>query len=192
MMSNPRQTISLQDRIQGCLVGAAIGAELGYAKAADPELYQWADPKDVLSFMPQRASKLAGEPKRITTASLVPFINLGVQAYLKQRGRVTPETFAACLKDDAQIAAGVFTWDGVHTTQEVLKEGMHPRIGGMLNAPCGLIAAAMPAVGIYHFGDPEYAYLDGVELASVTQPREGADWAALCAAGIAAAFDPAS
>ena len=95
-------------------------------------------------------------------------------------------------KDDAQIAAGVFTWDGVHTTQEVLKEGMHPRIGGLLTAPCGLIAASMPAVGIYHFGDPEYAYLDGVELASVTQPREGADWAALCAAGIAAAFDPAS
>jgi ADP-ribosylglycohydrolase len=191
-MSNPEQAISLQDRIKGCLVGAAIGAELGYAKAADPECYRWPDSKDVLSFVPRHASRMAGEEKRITTASLVPFINLGVQAYLRQRGRVAPEVFAACLKDDAQIAAGVFTWDGVHTTQEVLKEGMHPRIGGLLNAPCGLIAAAMPAVGIYHFSDPEYAYLDGVELASVTQPREGADWAALCAAGIAAAFDPAS
>jgi ADP-ribosylglycohydrolase len=112
-----------------------------------------------------------------------------VQAYLAARGRVTPELFADCLKDDEQIAAGVFTWDGVHTTQEVLKEGMHPRLGGLLNAQCGLIAAAMPAVGIYHFADPEYAYLDGVELASVSQPREGADWAALCAAAIAAAFD---
>ena len=50
-MSNPGQTISLQDRIKGCLVGA-IGTELGYAKAADPERYEWHDPKDVLSFMP--------------------------------------------------------------------------------------------------------------------------------------------
>jgi hypothetical protein len=48
----------------------------------------------------------------------------------------------------------------------------------------------MPAVGIYHLADPERAYLDGVELASVAQPRLGADWAALCAAAVAAAFTP--
>jgi len=191
-MNDSQPAITLKERIQGCLVGAAIGAELGFAKAAHPERYRFQNPKDVLNFVPQRATKAVGEPKRVTAASLLPFINLGVQAYLAHGGRATPETFAACLKDDAQIAAGVFSWDGVHTTQEVLKEGMHPRIAGLLNAPCGLIAAAMPAVGIYHFGDPEYAYLDGVELASVSQPREGADWAALCAAGIAAAFDPAA
>jgi len=183
--------ITLAERIKGCLVGATIGAELGFARAAHPERYQFADPSDVLNFIPQRATKAEGSEKRVYTASLLPFINLGVQAYLAAGGRATPEVFAECLKDDEQIAAGVFSWDGVHTTQEVLKEGMHPRLAGLLNAPCGLIAAAMPAVGIYHFGDPEYAYLDGVELASVSQPREGADWAALSAAGIAAAFDPA-
>jgi ADP-ribosylglycohydrolase len=191
-MSNQPSAVPLPDRIAGCLLGAAIGAELGYAKAAHPERYQFKSSADILGFVPQRATRAAGDEKRIYTASLTPFIGLGVRAYLAQGGRATPEVFAACLKDDAQIAAGVFSWDGVHTTQEVLKEGMNPRLGGLLNAPCGLIAAAMPAVGIYHFADPEYAYLDGVELASVSQPREGADWAALCAAGIAAAFDPAA
>jgi len=122
---------------------------------------------------------------------VTPFINLGVQAYLAKGGRVTPEDFAAALEHDEQIAEPVFAWDGIHSVQELLKEGMHPRISGLGAAPCGLIAASMPAVGIYHFNDPEYAYPDGVELASVAQPRLGADWAGLCAAGVAAAFDPA-
>ena len=181
--------LPLTQRIEGCLLGAAIGAELGYARAAHPERYEFANPGDVLAFVPSRATQPAGIEKRIATASLLPFISLGVRAYTTAGGRVTPEVFADCLKHDEGIAAGVFTWDGVHTTQEVLKEGMQPRIAGMLNAPCGLIAAAMPAVGVYHYADPEYAYLDGVELASVTQPRDGADWAALCAAAVAAALD---
>jgi len=189
-MRNRQSAINLNDRVKGCLLGAAIGAELGFAKAAHPERYEFGSPTDVLRFVPQRATKGEGIEKRVYAASLTPFINLGVRAYLDSDGRATPEVFADCLKSDRQIAAGVFSWDGVHTTQEVLKEGMHPRLGGLLNAPCGLIAAAMPAVGIYHFGDPEYAYLDGVELASVSQPREGADWAGLCAAGIATAFVP--
>ena len=96
------------------------------------------------------------------------------------------------LQDDAAIAGPVFAWDIIHSIQEVLKEGMHPRLSGLGAAPCGLIAAAMPAVGCFHFNDPEYAYLDGVELASVAQPRLGADWAALCAAAIAAAFNEAA
>ena len=124
--------------------------------------------------------------------ALTPFINLGVQAYLRADGRATPEDFAAVLQDDAAIAGPVFAWDIIHSIQEVLKEGMHPRLSGLGAAPCGLIAAAMPAVGCFHFNDPEYAYLDGVELASVAQPRLGADWAALCAAAIAAAFNEAA
>ena len=63
---------------------------------------------------------------------------------------------------------------------------MHPRISGLGATPGGLICAAMPAVGLFHAGDPDYAYLDGVELASVAQGRMGADWAALSAAMIAA------
>ncbi|NLG28283.1 MAG: hypothetical protein GX557_10255, partial [Chloroflexi bacterium] len=191
-MDQPRPVLGLHDRIHGCLLGAAIGAELAYARVAHPERYQFANPADVLAFVPQRATRQEGLEKRRTAGSLVPFVALGVDSYLKAGGRARPEDLADCLRHNKDIAAGYFTWDGVHTTQEVLQEGMHPRIAGMLNAPSGMLCAAMPAVGSYHFADPEYAYLDGVELASVSAPREAADWAGLCAAAIAAAYDPAA
>jgi ADP-ribosylglycohydrolase len=185
-------TVTIEERIRGCLIGAAIGAELGFARRIYPERFAVQEPADVFRLKLEPAGEVSEQLGRVDARSVTPFINLGVRAYLSKRGRVTPEDFAGMLKDDAQIAGPVFAWDGIHTTQEILKEGMHPRISGLGNAPCGLIAAAMPAVGAYHFNDPESAYLDGVELASVTQPRLGADWAALCAAAVAAAFNPAS
>ena len=184
--------VTLDDRIRGCLIGAAIGAELGFARRIHPERFATDKPADVYHLKLEPAGEISEQPNRVDARAVTPFINLGVQAYLTRRGRVTPEDFAGILKDDPQIAGPVFAWDGIHTTQEILKEGMHPRISGLGNAPCGLIAAAMPAVGAYHFNDPESAYLDGVELASVTQPRLGADWAGLCAAAVAAAFNAAS
>ena len=182
----------LEERIRGCLLGAAIGAEFGFARRARPEVFALAQPQDILRLKLGPAGDQHEEKGRVDSRRVTPFINLGVQAYLAKAGRVTPEDFAAALKDDAQIAGPVFAWDGVHSAQELLREGMHPRLSGLGAAPCGLIAAAMPAVGIYHFNDPEYAYLDGVELASVAQPRLGADWAGLCAAGVAAAFNARS
>lgn len=183
---------SLEDRIHGCLVGAAVGAELGFARRVRPERFALARPQDLLRLQLEPAGEHTEQKGRVDSRPLTPFIALGVRAYLSKGGRVTPEDFAAALKDDPQIAGPVFAWDAIHSAQELLKEGMHPRISGLGAAPCGVIAAAAPAVGIYHLNDPEYAYVDGVELASVVQPRLGADWAGLCAAGVAAAFNPAS
>jgi ADP-ribosylglycohydrolase len=181
--------LSFESRVKGALQGAAIGAGLGYSRCANPAQFETNHPKDVLGLALTPISSMKETPGRIDTRILTSFINLGVQAYLDKGGRVTPEDFGALLKDNADIAGPMFGWDSVHSTQEVLKEGMHPRISGLGAPPCGLISAAMPAVGIYHFNDPEYAYLDGVELASTAQPRLGADWAGLCAAAVATAFD---
>jgi len=180
---------ALSDRIHGALLGAAIGSELGYARHVHPERFSVEKAQDLLNLTLEPTGDYQEETGRVNARPLTPFINLGMQTYLQKGGRAVPEDFAALLKDDEGIAGPVFSWDGVHSAQEVLREGMHPRISGMGNAPCGLIAASMPAVGIYHFADPEYAYLDGVELASVAQPRLGADWAGLCAAAVAAALD---
>jgi len=183
---------ALESRIKGCLIGAAVGAELGFARYVHPERFPVSLPKEVFELELRPAGEVREEPGRVDARVLTPFINLGVQAYLAKQGRVTPEDFAKLLREDSDISGPVWAWDGIHTTQELLKEGMHPRISGLGNAPCGLIAAAMPAVGIYHSGDPEYAYLDGVELASVTQPRLGADWAGLCAVAVASALSAAA
>jgi ADP-ribosylglycohydrolase len=185
-------TSALQERILGCLVGAAVGAEFGFARGTRPERFAVAQAHDVLSLVLEPAGEHPEEKGRVGSRRVTSFIALGVEAYVLKGGRVTPEDFASLLKDDDQIAAPVFAWDSIHSVQEVLREGMHPRISGLGVAPCGLICAAMPGVGIYHLSDPEYAYLDGVELASVAQPRLGADWAGLCAAGVAAAFGKAS
>lgn len=180
--------LSLTDRIKGALLGSAIGAELSFAALVRPEMINIDKPEDIFHLTLSPADDYHEELGRVGARRLTPFISLGVRSYLAQNGRVVPEDFAAQLRDDVDISGPVFGWDGIHTVQELLREGMLPRISGMGAAPCGLIAAAMPAVGIYHFADAEYAYLDGVELASVAQGRMGADWAALCAAAIAAAF----
>jgi ADP-ribosylglycohydrolase len=182
--------LSLNDRIKGCLIGAAVGVELDWARRVHPEKFDKAGPNGVFNLRLEPAGPLQQHPQRIGRLKLTPLIELGIRAYVNKQGRVTPEDFGRELMNDRKIAQPVFNWDVFHTTQELLKEGCHPRISGLGTAPAGLIAAAMPAVGIFHHGDPDYAYLDGVELASVNQPRLGADWSGLAAAAVAAAFDP--
>jgi len=182
--------MTLEKRIEGALTGAVIGAELGFARAVNPA--PWAQvktPMDLLSVEMAPAPDWKPVRGNQWEARVTPLIGLGAHAYIEAGGRVTPEQFAAQFQEDAGVATPAFPFDGLHTVQELLKEGMHPRLAGLHNAPCGLISAAMPAVGIFHFADPERAYLDGVELASVAQPRLGADWAGLAAAAVAAAFD---
>jgi ADP-ribosylglycohydrolase len=183
------EALGLQDRIEGCLTGAAIGAELALARWVRPDWYVRKEAKDIPGISLRRIQGHKEEPHRGGRFCLRILVDLGVRAFLKNQGRVTPEDFAALLASDNAVAAPVFPLDTLHTIQEILREGMNPRISGLGAAPSGFLCAAMPAVGIYHLGDPQRAYLDGVEIASVAQPRVGADWAGLCAAAIAAAFE---
>jgi ADP-ribosylglycohydrolase len=180
--------MKFEDRIEGCLIGAAIGAELGFARVIHPERFAGVKgPDDLFNLDLRPRDPGAMHPKK-ECAPLAPMIDLGVRTYLAAGGRATPEDFAALLRDDPALAEGFFFLDGVHSVQELLKEGMNPRLSGLGAAPSAIACAAMPAVGIFHFADPEMAYLDGVEMASVLQPRLGADWAGLCAAAIAQAM----
>lgn len=182
--------LTLERKIQGALTGAVIGAELAFTRAVNGSAWDGVKvPADLFSVT--LAPSLDWKPPQNNQwhGRVTPLIGCGVRAYLKGSGRITPEEFGAVFRDDPGVATPAFAFDGLHTAQELLKEGMHPRLGGLRNAPSGLMAAVMPAVGIFHFADPERAYLDGVELASVAQPRLGADWAGLSAAAIAAAFE---
>ncbi|MHB9026055.1 MAG: hypothetical protein ACYC7E_18095, partial [Armatimonadota bacterium] len=174
---------TFSERFSGCLLGAAIGAELGYSGLQQRARQQLTHPLDIFAIDPQPVDEIP-EPNNVHSMPATAFVDVGMRAYLTARGRVTPEAFGALLRDDPGIAQPVFAWEAFHSVQEILKEGMQPRISGLGVAPNGLLCASMPAVGLFHAGDPEYAYLDGVELASVAQARLGADWAALCAAAI--------
>ncbi|MCL2701342.1 MAG: ADP-ribosylglycohydrolase family protein [Phycisphaerae bacterium] len=181
--------MTLAEKIDGALLGAVIGSELAFGRLVRIH----ADFATAWNLPP-----LETELTRNTTwkpiptnqwwAKLTGLLQLGVNAYTRAGGRATPEDFAAELTRDKTALTPAFPLDGLHTTQELLREGMNPRITGMNTAPCGIIAAVMPVVGIFHFADPSRAFFDGIELASVAQPRVGADWAATCAALVAAAF----
>jgi ADP-ribosylglycohydrolase len=182
--------VTIETRIRGALTGAAIGAELAFSRAVNAGAWSAVKtPEDLFTVDLKPALDWKGEPHNQSQARLTPLVALGVRAFVGAGGRVTPEAFAAEFRNDSGVATPAFAFDGLHTVQELLKEGMHPRLSGLHNAPSGLIAAAMPAVGVFHFADPERAYLDGVELASVAQGRQGADWAGLSAAAIAAALE---
>ena len=195
-MNKPK---SLIDRIEGCLTGAVIGAELGWTWHVHTDQYlgisSWEDlPKLKLEPVSREEEEKYFRQCPFATwlplPRLTPLIDIGVKAYVDKQGRATPEDFASALRKNTAIAnSNHLPWMLFYTTQELLNEGCNPRISGMGTVPSGLVADAMPAVGIFHYCDPEYAYLDGVELASVCQPRLGADWAGLAAAAIAATFE---
>jgi len=180
--------MDLQERIEGSLIGCAIGSEFGWLRWTESERFEDARGRKIFEVKLEPNRSYEQHPNRINIWKPEPLIELGIRAYAKKGGRITPEDFAEELKEDKEISRGVFWWDALHTTQELLREGMNPRISGLGTAPNGLVSASMPAVGIYHFADPEHAYLDGVEIASVCQPRTGADWAGLSAAAVACAF----
>lgn len=180
----------LEDKIKGCLAGAYIGAELGFIRHIKPELLNINDLEELPDKKMDPVFHYQEIEKKINYRKMTPFIDVGIRAYLKYQHRVTPEEFAEIIKNDDELSGPVFNWDDIHTVQELLKEGMNPRISGIGIVPTSNICVAMPAIGIYHACDPEYAYLDGVELASVVQCRKGADWAGLCASTIADALNP--
>ncbi|MBU4366434.1 MAG: ADP-ribosylglycohydrolase family protein, partial [Verrucomicrobia bacterium] len=194
-----RVKLTLKDRIEGCLLGAAIGAELAWLRQTRPDAVLVADAAELLHLIltptspAEERQYLKSRPYALhgICPKLTPLIDLGVRVYLNKGGRVTPEDFGAELRASRGFVSPPSTWwMQIHAIQELLHEGCHPRLSGLGAFPSSLMVNAMPAVGIFHHGDPEYAYLDGVELASVSQPRLGADWAGLAAAAIAAAFDP--
>jgi len=199
-MNKRNEKLTLRERIEGCLMGAAIGAELGWSWHVHPERFRQVTGAEDLANLILKPVSPAEEKaywkqrpycQHSLYPRLTPLIDIGVQAYVDKQGRAAPEDFAQTLRENRAIADSSHgLWMLFYTTQELLNEGCNPRISGMGTVPSGLVADAMPATGIFHYGDPEYAYLDGVELASVCQPRLGADWAGLAAAAIAAAFDP--
>lgn len=178
----------IEEKILGCLAGAYIGAEIGFLRCIRPDVLKVDSPEEILNKRLEPVFEYTEQEKRINYRKMTPFIDAGIRAYIKYQHRITPEEFAEIIKNDESLSGPVFNWDDIHTVQELLKEGINPRISAIGIAPTANICVAMVAPGIYHAGDPEYAYLDGVELASVVQCRKGADWAGLCAATIAASL----
>lgn len=182
---------TISDKIEGCLLGAVIGTELGIRSML---LEERLSPKTATEALKQKITWKEAppqHPKRIGFTSLTPLIQNVARAYIKKAGRITPEDWALELINDSNITENKAFWlIDIHSTIELLKEGANPRISGLGATPTGNMCVGIIPVGIYHLGDPEMAYLDGIEIASVTQRSPAVDWASLTASAIAEALKP--
>lgn len=78
----------------------------------------------------------------------------------------------------------------LRNTYELLKMGYSPRLSGVLNIVTGSGLMAINPVGIFNAGDPERAYVDGVNLSSIVQRSLDIFIPGIIAAAIAEAFNP--
>ena len=183
---------NFEDKVQGCLYGAVIGTEMGLQRQLLAEQGEAGKISvDLLDMTLEWLPTPEQPAKKVSYCSLVPLIASVVRAYTAKNGRITADDWAAELKKDPAICENEAFWlIDIYSTIELLREGISPRLSGIGAAPTGNISAAMAPVGIYHAGDPEGAYLDAVEIASVTQRSPAVEWAALAAAAIAEALKP--
>ena len=105
--------IEFEKRMEGCINGSIIGAELGFSRFIKPEKFYVKNPQEIFSVKLERITDYKEEKYRIVSRSLLPFIRAGIEVYLKKRKRVMPEDFAEIIKDDEEISEGVFLWDNV-------------------------------------------------------------------------------
>ena len=181
---------NIAKKATGCLIGAVMGTEL--SRIGSPKLRgtPGSEMPKALEAKIDWDNEYKENEYQVWGSSLTPLIGLMASAYIKKRGRVVPEDFAEELKNDETLAERkAFVLLDIYSAIERLREGMIPRLNGVGACPDGNISAAMAIVGIYHAGDPERAYMDGIELSSVVQRAPATEWAALAAAAVAMAFE---
>lgn len=181
---------SFKSKVNGCLYGTVIGTQLGLQYGSKSISFE-----DKVKKAFEGKLEFGEKPvhqhnnKWIDSIECLP-ASLA-KTYIKKKGRVTPEDWAAELVNDDGITENKSFWlMDFYTTIELLREGMNPRLTGFGAMPCGNASVAMIPLGIYYAGDPEGAYFDGIELGSVVQRSPGTEWAALAAVAVAEALKP--
>jgi len=182
---------NLKSKIEGCIKGAVMGSEIGTVHASRiGQIANGVQLKNALEEKIDLDNIIIQQKYNTWSSSLTPLIQITASAYIKKRGRIVPEDFAAELATDESLAdRAVFWYLDLYSAIERLHAGMNPRINGIGACPDGNICTAMAVVGIYHAKDPEYAYIDGIELSGVIQRKPAAEWAALTAAAVAEALN---
>lgn len=178
----------LRDRVLASLQGAVIGTELGlrHENRLDEALRLSAVSAD-LTWTEAPPT----HPHRTWATSLTALLGSVVEAYTRRGGRIVPEDWGEVLKSsDTVIASRAFWLLDVYCAIELLREGMSARLTGQHTTPVGSVAAVGAVVGLYQAGDPDAAYVDAMEIASVIQRRPATDWAALLASAVSAAVCP--
>lgn len=109
-----------------------------------------------------------------------------IKTYLKAKKRITSKEWADTVRE-GKLESGSFD---LRTVIELLREGMHHRMTGMLNSITGSSLICSSIMGLYNACDADQAFLDSYDISSVIQRDRGVESAAVFASAVASAMRP--
>lgn len=177
----------LYKKVYGCLAGGALGDQLG--RPVEGWHYKDIEAKRGRLTNPWEASDRTrgGDPNfRIGTDDTA-LGQILCHAYIRKSGRITVEDYAKRWLEEMQPTRFFFC---MRNTYELLKMGYSPRITGAFNIVTGSGLMAINPVGIYNACDPDSAYCDALEIATMYQRDLDMFIPGVIAGAIAEAFKP--
>jgi ADP-ribosylglycohydrolase len=177
----------LYKKTYGCLAAGAIGDQLG--RPAEGWHYRDIEArKGRLTDPWEHSERTAGGDRSFEIGTDDTALGqILCHAYIEKGGRITVEDYARQWRREFQPTRFFFC---MRNTYELLKMGYSPRLTGALNIVTGSGLMAINPVGIYNACDPEAAYADALEIASMFQRDLDMFIPGVIAGAIAAAFRP--
>ena len=122
---------SFKSKVNGCLYGTVIGTQLGLQYGSKSISFE-----DKVKKAFEGKLEFGEKPVHQHNNKLIDSIECLpaslAKTYIKKKGRVTPEDWAAELVNDDGITENKSFWLlDFYTTIELLKEGMNPRLTGL-------------------------------------------------------------
>ena len=153
-------------KVYGCLAGGAIGDQLG--RPVEGWHYKDVDAKKGRLTDPWEASDRTkgGDRSFEIGTDDTALSHILCRCYIRKGGRVTVEDYAQAWLAEMQPTRFFFC---MRNTYELLKMGYSPRMTGMFNIVTGSGLMAINPVAIYNACDPDAAYADALEIASMFQ-----------------------
>lgn len=178
---------TLYKKVYGCLVGGAIGDQLG--RPVEGWQYQDIEAKIGRLTDPWNTSERTkgGAPNFEIGTDDTALGQILCRAYIAKGGRITVEDYARHWLKELQPTKFFFC---MRNTYELLKMGYSPRITGALNIVTGSGLMAINPVGIYNACDPDSAYVDALNVASMFQRGLDMFIPGVIAGAVADAFRP--
>jgi ADP-ribosylglycohydrolase len=178
-------TFDIENRVYGCLIGGAVGDALGAAvegwthREIREQYGTFEEFKQY--YMPYSNT----DPGTITSdTTMRHYLCLAV---VENDGRVTPEGFAAVLREHLNPDR---VWINEEITLKKLSAGIDPWTAGRGGVPDNKATSAITPIGVVNAGNPDQAYQDGYAIASVLQDDHDRHMTATVAAGVAEAVTP--
>lgn len=178
---------NLFNKVYGCLVGQAIGDQLG--RPAEGWHYRDIDEKKGRLTDPWKTTDQTkgGDPNFEVGTDDTALALILCHTYIEKQGRITVEDYARRWLKEMEPTKFFFC---MRNTYELLKMGYSPRVTGAFNIVTGSGLMAIAPVGIYNACDPESAYVDALDISSMYQRDLDMVIPGVIAAAIAEAFNP--